>query len=182
VRLETKTAQSYSRLNLICALAVSVVTRPSSGKSVLPARVVVLVAHIAPSVAGLVAVEVVERPFAACRQGSVISIVWVKAVVDVAVEAMMAVEPWSSSKKHSADKPVGPIVAVRSAVERSIVEVSVGADGLHSNADGDLCRPQGGTAEQCNREGRESENFSVRHSLSLLRLEIERHRQVASRV
>jgi hypothetical protein len=81
-----------------------------------------------------------------------VAVMRVKAVVDVAVEAVRAMEPGTGSKKHAADKPVRAIVAVGRAVIRSIVEVAIGAAGFYSNADTDLGRPHGRTAEQRNRE------------------------------
>jgi hypothetical protein len=64
----------------------------------------------------------------------------IKAVVNMAVKAVTAVKPRASSKKHAANKPIGPIVAVRSTVIWGIVEVPVRAHGSHSNvyADTDL--------------------------------------------
>jgi hypothetical protein len=65
----------------------------------------------------------------------------IKAVVDVAVKAVRAVKPGASSKKHPANKPIGPIVAVRSTVVWFIVEIPVRAYGSHADvyADGNLC-------------------------------------------
>jgi hypothetical protein len=110
------------------------------------------VASVAPPVAGFVSVEVVETLLSAARQRPMVAIMRVKTVVDVAVEAVRAVEPGSGSEKHPAVKPIGAIVAVGRAVIGSIVEVPIGADGFYSNADADLGRPHGRTAEQRNRE------------------------------
>jgi hypothetical protein len=60
------------------------------------------------------------------------------AVVDVAVESVTAVKPGASAKKHPANEPIGPIVAVGSTVIWSIVEVPIGAHRGHSNVDGNL--------------------------------------------
>jgi hypothetical protein len=67
-----------------------------------------------------------------------VAVVGVKAVVDMAVKAAVAVKPRTRSDEEAAIKPVGPIVAVGGAVIRLIVEVAVGAIGRHSNVDGNL--------------------------------------------
>jgi hypothetical protein len=110
-------------------------------------------AYVTSPISRLVAVEVVESLLAAPRQRTGITVVRVKAVVHVAVEAVPAVEPWACAKKDSADKPVRPIVAVGCAVIRSIVEVAIGAPGFDANADCDLSWAQGCRAEQHNGEG-----------------------------
>jgi hypothetical protein len=123
-----------------------------SGKSVFSTRVMARVASIAAPVASFVSVEVVETFLPAARHRPMVAVMRVKTVVDVAVEAVRTVEPGSGSEKHPAVKPIGAIVAVGRTVIRSIVEVAIGADGFYSNADADLGRPHGRTAEQRNRE------------------------------
>jgi hypothetical protein len=113
-----------------------------SGEGVFPAAIVATGSYVAFPIARLVSVEVVELLFAVARQRSVVAMVRVKAVVDMAVEAMRAVKPRTGTKKHPADKPVGAIVAIGRAVIWGIVEVPVRANGSHSNADGDLGWPQ----------------------------------------
>jgi hypothetical protein len=108
--------------------------------------------YVATPVAGLIGVEVVERSLPVHGQWTVISTVRIKAIIDVAEKAMRAVEPWASSKKHSTGKPVGAVVAIRRAIIGSVVEVPIGADRFHSDANGNLGWPQGGAAKQRNRE------------------------------
>jgi hypothetical protein len=110
------------------------------------------VAYMALSIPRLVPVEVVERLRTALRQRSMVTLARVVAVVDVAVKAASAVKPGAGSKKHPANKPIGPIVAIGSTVVGLIVEVPIRARGRHSDADGNLRRPQGYTAEQGNCE------------------------------
>jgi hypothetical protein len=101
------------------------------------------VAYVALSIAGLVAVEVVEGRLAARWDRSVVAVMGVEAVVNVAKEAMVSVEPWASANEYAAVKPVGAIVAVRCAVVRCIVEVSIGAGGFDTDTDRDLGRANG---------------------------------------
>jgi hypothetical protein len=109
-----------------------------SGERMFTAGFMAGIANVALPVARLVAVEVVEALFASSRQRSVVAVVGVKAVVDMAVKAAVAVKPRTRSDEEAALNPVGPIVAVGGAVIRLIVEVAVGAIGRHSNVDGNL--------------------------------------------
>jgi hypothetical protein len=98
------------------------------------------IAYVASPIPRLVSLEVVETLRPALRQRSNVTVMRIEAVVDMAVEAVWAVKPGTSSKKHPANKPIGPIVAIRSTVIRCIVEVSIRAHGSHSDvyADGNL--------------------------------------------
>jgi len=137
-----------------------------AGESVLTASVVIGWADVAAAVARLVAVEVVERFSATFGHRSVIAVTRIEAVVDMAVEVGGAVEPVASSDKHSVHKPIGPVVAVRRAVVRSIVEVAVGTDRLYTKGDGDLGGRGMCTAKQANCECCESKGFEFRHDSS----------------
>lgn len=121
-----------------------------AGEGMFPACIMVSMAYVAMPIPRLISLEVIERPGPALGQRTVVAIVRVEAVVDMAVKAGMAVEPWAGSKEDSANKPVGPVVAIGSAVVRGIVEVSVGAHGFHSDTDGNLGRSYRGTAEKRN--------------------------------
>jgi len=127
-------------------------TTPKSGQRVFTARVMAGVAYVAFSVPRLVSVEVVELRLPAPWQRSIVAVVRVKAVVDVPVKALAPVEPGSSSKKHPAHKPIGPIVAIGSTVIWLIVEVPIGAHRSHSNFDCNLSSLQGCAAQQGSRQ------------------------------
>jgi hypothetical protein len=139
-------------LNRVLAASFAAAAAPISGKGAFAARIMAGVAYMALSIPRLVPMEVVERLRTALRQRSMVALVRVVAVVDVAVEAAGAVKPRAGSNKHPASKPIGPIVAIRSAVIWLIVEVPIRAPRRHSDADGNLRRPQGYTAEQGNCE------------------------------
>jgi len=104
---------------------------------VFAARIVPGIAYVALPIPGLVAVEMIEPLLAALRQGSAVSVVGIKAVVNVAVEAAVSVEPRAGSDEYTAQKPVGPIVAVGCAVVGSVIEVAVGTYGRRSDVDAD---------------------------------------------
>ena len=124
------------------ALVMHAATRTAaiSGESVFTRPVMPGVADVASSIARLVSLEMVEGPRAAFGNRSYVTVMRIKAVVDVAVKAVRAVKPGASSKKQPANKPVGPVITVRSAVIRGIVVVAVRAHGSRSNvyADGNL--------------------------------------------
>ncbi len=113
---------------------------PISGEGVFTRRIMASIAYVASPIPRLVSLEVVEALSPAPRQRSNVSVVRIKAVVDMAEKAAMAVKPRAGSNKYPAGKPIGPIVAVRSTVIWGIVEVPVRTHGSRSNvyADGNL--------------------------------------------
>jgi hypothetical protein len=133
-----------------CSLAVSsgVAAAAIARERVFPACVVTGVAYVALSIARFVSMEVVEGLRAVLRKRSMITVAGVVAVVDVAVEAVRAVEPGTGSKKDAAYEPIGTVVAIGSAVIRGIVEVPVGALGCYSNVDRNLGRHRRWGAEE----------------------------------
>src|SRR5271154_3610480 len=94
--------------------------------------------YVTFSVPRLVAVEVVVGLIPAPRHRAFVTVMRVKPVIDMAGEVFRAVEPRASSNKHTASKPVGPVVAVRRAVVWSVREIPIRAHGRHSNADSHL--------------------------------------------
>jgi hypothetical protein len=125
-------------------MATAMTTTASiSREGMLIARIVTGGAYVTPSVPRLVAMEVVEGCLPATRDRPAITVMRVVAVINMPKEPTRTVEPGSSSKKHSAHEPVRPVIAVRSAVVRSVVEVSVGAYGgwpyVYANGDLSLC-------------------------------------------
>jgi hypothetical protein len=115
-------------------------TTPIPGESMFPAAFMGLWAYVASPIPSLVCLEVVEAFRSAPWQRSNVTVMRIKAVVDMAVKAVRTMKPGASSKKHSAHKPIRPVVAVGSTIIRFVVEVSVRAHGSHSDvyADGNL--------------------------------------------
>src|SRR6202012_4328462 len=104
------------------------------------------VANVAPSIARFVAMEVIERFRAALRYRSVIAVMRIVAVIDVAVEAVRAMEQRACPEEHAAHEPVGTIVAVRRAVKGSVVKVAVRAYRGCADTDCHLCWSRRGPA------------------------------------
>ena len=113
---------------------------PISGEGVFSLPFVGSVAYVASPIPRLVCLKVVEALRPALRQRSSVTVMRIKAVVDMAVKAVMAVKPGTSSKKHPTNKPIGPIVAIRGTVIWGVVEVPVRTYWSRSDvyADGNL--------------------------------------------
>jgi hypothetical protein len=123
-------------------------TSPISGERVFCPGFMASVAYVASPIPRLVSLEVVEALRPAPRQRSNVTVMRIKAVVDMAVKAVRAVEPRACSKKHPANKPIGPVVAVWSTVIWFIVEITIRTHGSRSDvyADGNLSSPHWCTA------------------------------------
>jgi hypothetical protein len=96
-------------------------------------RVMTGVAYVASPISRFISLEMVEALCPATRQRSVVTVMRVEPVIDMPIKAVRAVKPRACSKKHPANKPIGPVVAIRSTVIRSIVEVSVRTHGSGSD-------------------------------------------------
>jgi hypothetical protein len=107
------------------------------------AAIVGSVAYVALVIMRLICLEVVEGLCPARGHRSMVAVARIKAIVDMAIKAVGAVEPGAGSDEHPARKPIRPIVTVGRAIIRSIVEVAVGAYRRHSNVDGNLGWGQG---------------------------------------
>ena len=122
------------------SLSVAAARMTAAGESatMLSVSIVIGIADVALSVTRFVCLEVLEGPCAALGQWSVVAIMRIPAVIDVAIEAVWAMEPGTGSDENSAGKPIRPIVAVRGAAIRRIVKISVWAYRRRSNIDGNL--------------------------------------------
>jgi hypothetical protein len=143
-----------------------------SGESVFTPRFMARVADVASPISRLITLEMVETLRPALWQRSNVSVMRIKAVVDMAVKAVTAVKPGTSSNKYPANKPIGPIVPVRSTVIRSIVEVPIRTHGSHSDvyADGNLSWRHRYTTQKASHESCESKRTDFEHNLLLLSL------------
>jgi hypothetical protein len=90
------------RLGRGLAMTSGVATAAVAGEGVFAARIVTSIAYVALAVARFVSVEVVEGLRSALRQGTMIAVMGIVAVIDVAVKAAVAVKPGAGSDKDSA--------------------------------------------------------------------------------
>ena len=127
-------------------------------------------AYVAAAVARFVSMEVVERLFSAPGEWAMIAVMWVVAVIDVAIEAARAVKPGTGSDKQAPCEPVRAVVAVGRAIIRSVVEVAIGANGRPTNSDanGNLGMGRGRKSEKRNCESCESKEFCLDHGFLLI--------------
>jgi len=95
---------------------------------------------VASPVPSFVRVEVAERLLSALGHRSFVTVARIVAVIDVTGEASGSMEPWARPDEYPAHEKIGSIVAVGSTGIRSIVKVSVRANRLHSDANGNLTR------------------------------------------
>jgi len=147
-------------------VAAGVPAAVEPGQSVLAGAIMARVAHVSSPVAGLVAMEVVERPCSAIRQRPCVTVVRIEAVVHVAIEAGTAVEPGAGSDEQAANKPIGPVVSVGSTVIGRVIKVPVGARGRHSNSDGNLGLRHVGRAAKRNCKSGQDKGLADRQDYS----------------
>jgi hypothetical protein len=108
-------------------------TTAISGQRMFSLRFMAGVAYVASPISRLVSLEVVEALRPALRQRSGVTVMRIKPVIHMSIKAVRAVKPRACSKKHPANKPIRPVVTVRSTVIWGIVEVSVRAHGSRSD-------------------------------------------------
>jgi hypothetical protein len=137
------------------ARMAAAVTTLKSG-AVFAASIVARVPDVALSVMCFVRVEVTECLLVPFRHRSYITVVRIVAVIDVAVEAVRAMEPWACADEYSASEPIGTIVAVGSTGIWSVVKISVRTHRRHTDVNGDLSGRQRHTTHHCNSESKEN--------------------------
>jgi hypothetical protein len=114
-----------------------------------------------------VRVEMVERLLAFHRKWSVVAVVRIVSVVDMAIKSVRAVEPGASPDEHPTGKPVRPIVAIGCAFIGSIVKIAIGTNRWCSNADGYLRRRTGKTVQPGRSEGGKNKTLQNSHRILL---------------
>jgi hypothetical protein len=123
---------------------------------------------VAASIPHLVSVEVIEGLVSTLRMWTNVAVMWIEAVINVAVEVVGAVEPRAGSDEHTAGEPLGPIVSVWGAVVWGRVVVAIRAHRLCSDIDGDLCTCRARNAQQSGNQGRKGKEFPIAHVFLLI--------------
>jgi hypothetical protein len=137
-------------------MAATISAAMISGECVFRTCIVTGGARVTLSISSFVPLEVVELLATASRDRSMVSVARIIAIVNVAIKTVRPMEPRTSPKKHTPDKPVGPIVAIRGTVIGSVVEIPVRAHRCYANIDGNLSWRRRSIAEKRTRENRES--------------------------
>ena len=156
------TCQNTPQTLLATAAAAPRMSTAGETTAAFPPGVMPGIADVTLAIAGFVAMKVIERPMATSWQGATIPVSWIKAIVHVTVETWTTMEPRTSANKDSAGKPVWPIVAIRSAIVRCIVEVPIGARGwpTHADPNADLRRYWRSMNRERSGESRKRQGFS----------------------
>jgi hypothetical protein len=99
-------------------------------------------ANVAASITHLVSVEVIKGLFSALRMWANIAVMWIEAVINVALELVWAVKPRTGSEEHTAVEPLGTVVPVWGAVVWGHIVVAIRASRLCADIKGHLsgCR------------------------------------------
>jgi hypothetical protein len=111
----------------------------------------------------LVSVEVIEGLVSMSRKWTTVALMWIEAVINVAVEVVGAVEPWAGSDEDTAAKPLGAVVPVWGAVVRGVVEVAVRANRRRSDIDRNLGGRRAWDAQQSSYQAGKGKNFPMFH-------------------
>jgi hypothetical protein len=128
------------------------------------------IAYVSSSIARLVGLEVVKALRPALRHRSNVTVMRIKAIVDMAEKAVRAVKPGASAKKHPAHKPIGPVITVRSTVVWGIIEIPVRAHGSSPDvyANGNLGWRRRYTAQKTGYKNCESKHTDFEHDFFLV--------------
>jgi hypothetical protein len=119
----------------------------------------------------LVSVEVIESPVSLSRKWATVAVMWIEAVIYVAVEAVWAMEPGAGSDEDASAEPLGPVVTVWSAAIRDVVEVAIWANRCCSDIDRDPGRCRARYAQQSGNQGGKDEDFPTAHKFLLTPLD-----------
>ena len=121
---------------------------------------------VAAAVTRFVRLEMIECLRTMSGQRASVSMMRIEAVINVAVEAGCAVEPWAGSDEDTAVEPLGAVVPVWSAVVRGVIEVAIRANRRCSDIDGDLggCRTR--DAQQVGNQDGKGKEFLMAHNFS----------------
>jgi len=115
---------------------------------------------VAASVTHLVSVEVIEGLVCTLRMWTSVAVMWIEAVIDVAVEVARTVEPRAGSDEPTAGEPLGPIVPVRGAIVWGDVVVAIRTNWFCSDIDRDLGGCRARNAQQRSDQGRKGQEIS----------------------
>lgn len=78
------------------------------------------------------------RTVAAVWMGTVVSVLRMEVIIHMAVKTLRTMKPWTCANKYSTTKPLRTVVAVRRAVVRRNVVISIRALRRDSDVDADL--------------------------------------------
>jgi hypothetical protein len=136
-------------------------------RGVFAASIMAGIAGVAMLINRRVSVEMVEGLRAPYRKRSVVAVVRIVAVVDMAIKSVRAVEPGARPDEHPTSKPIRPIVTIGCTVIGRIVEIAIGTNRWYPNVDGHLRRCTGKTAQHGRSESGKNKKFQNSHRILL---------------
>ena len=118
---------------------------------------------VAASITHLVSVEVIEGRLSTLRMWTNVAVMWIEAVINVAAEIVVDMEPRAGSDEHAAVKPLGTVVSIWGAVVWGEVVVAIRASRLCSDIDGDLGGCRARDAQHSGNQGGKGKYFPITH-------------------
>jgi hypothetical protein len=122
---------------------------------------------VAAPVSHLVSVEVIKGLLSTLRMGTLVAVMWIETVINVALEVVGAVEPGASSDEHAAVEPLGPVVPVWRAVVWCEIVVAVRASRFYADIDRDLRRWRARYAQQSRNQRSKGKKYPIAHEFLL---------------
>jgi hypothetical protein len=124
-------------------------------------------ARVAAPVAHLVSFKVIKGLVSMLRVGTLVAVVWIETVINVALEVVGAVEPGADSDEHAAVKPLRPVIPIRRAIVGFEIVVAVRALRFYADIDGDLRRWGDRNAQQSCKQGSNDKKYPIAHEFLL---------------
>src|SRR5580692_4496696 len=89
--------------------------------------------YVAAAVTGLIPSEMINRLRTTHGQSASVSMMQIEAVIHVAMKTRRTVEPRSCTDKDAVNKPIRPVVPIRSTAIRGVIEISIWTDGRRTD-------------------------------------------------
>jgi len=129
---------SFIRQNATLPSSPAATTATLKARASFPAHVVAWVPDMSSSISSFVSMKVVECLLATPRERSNVTMMRIKAVVDMTEEAMRTVKPRACSDEQAADEPIRAVIAIGRAVIRRIVKIPIRTYRSDPYVDGNL--------------------------------------------
>jgi hypothetical protein len=103
---------------------------------------------------------VFPRLFATSRERTVVALTIVEMMVDMSIEMLWPMEPWSSTYENAAREPFRPVITIGRTVIRRNFIVAIRANGRCAYADRNLCvRTSAGSRYHANSNSQKAEHL-----------------------
>jgi hypothetical protein len=127
-------------------------------------RLMARVSDVPLTIPRFVAVKVVKRLSTTVRDGSVVAVARIVAIIYVSIEPMMTMEPGPCADEQTTIEPVWTVIPVRRTFIRRVIKIPVRAYWLGSDIDRDLRRRNRGTTQSSRSNCCQRNGFITRHT------------------